>query len=120
MDHVLEGTRLPGQVSKTGADEAHEGFFPLGSKGTNPHYMSGFAFQLEGQDLSPKGLNVNKNAILQKRIQLGRKCNPTYRTQTDASETVLECGFKDTGPALKDVSGGMSQGSVLRLLIYHF
>ena len=120
MDHVLEGTRLPGQVSKTGTDEAHEGFFQLGSKGTNPHYMSGFPFQLEGQDLSSKGLNVNKNTILQKRIHLGRKCNPTYRTQTDASETVLECGFKDTGPALKEVSDGMSQGSVLRLLIYYF
>ena len=73
----------PGSLARWAKQDCRgsEGFFQPGSKGTNPLYMSGFPFQLERQDLSPKGLNVNKNTILQKRIHLGRKCNPTYRTQ---------------------------------------
>lgn len=36
-----------------------------GSAGTKPSDTGGFSFQLEVQDLIPKGLNVNKVTVLQ-------------------------------------------------------
>ena len=53
--------------------------------------MSGFPFQLERQDLSPKGLNVNKNKSFRKEYIWVENVIPHIEHRNNASETTLEC-----------------------------